>query len=70
MKKKDIFKAMIVRTKFITEKKSRIKFKFKDNSAILLDKQNNPIGTRLIGFVSKKLHNKFPKLVALSLKKF
>jgi large subunit ribosomal protein L14 len=70
VKKKDIFKAMIVRTKFITEKKSRIKFKFKDNSAILLDKQNNPIGTRLIGFVSKKLHHKFPKLVALSLKKF
>ena len=70
VKKKDIFKALVIRTKFILDKRSRIKIKFNDNSAILLDKQSNPIGTRLIGFVSKKLNKKFPKLVALSLKKF
>lgn len=70
VKKKDIFRALVVRTKFIIDKRSRIKIKLNDNSAILLDKQNNPVGTRLIGFVSKKLNKKFPKLVALSLKKF
>jgi large subunit ribosomal protein L14 len=70
IKKKDIFKAIILQTKFVLEKKSKIKFKFKDNYIALLDKQNNPLATRIIGFVTKKLKKKYNKFLTISSKKF
>ena len=70
VKKKDIFKAIIIRTKYVIEKKSRIKFKFKNNYIALIDKQNNPLATRIIGFVTKKLKKNYNKFVSISSKKF
>jgi large subunit ribosomal protein L14 len=70
LQNKDIFKALVVRTKQNTDKKQNIKCTFKNNCIVLMDKQQNPLGTRIFGFISKKLRKKYIKFVSLSLKKF
>ena len=68
--KKDIFRAVIVKTKFSINKNTQIKFKFKENFIVLIDKQNNPVGTRIVSFVSKKLKKNYKKILSICLKKF
>lgn len=70
IKNKDIFKALIIRTKKNMYKKQNIKQKFKDNCIALMDKQENPLGTRIFGFISKSIKKRFLKFVCLSLKNF
>lgn len=70
IKNKDIFKALLIRTKKNMYKKQNIKQKFKDNCIALMDKQENPVGTRIFGFISKKIKKRFLKFVCLSLKNF
>lgn len=67
IEKKAIFKAIIIQTKFTNEKKIRFKLKFKTNSIILLDKQNNPLATRIKSFILEKLKIRFHKLISISL---
>lgn len=67
---KDIFKGLILRTKNNIYIKQNIKYKFKSNCIALMDKQENPLGTRIFGFISKRIKKRFPKFVSLSLKKF
>jgi large subunit ribosomal protein L14 len=69
VKKKDIFKALVIRTKKATNKQSSIKFWFKFNSVILLDKLQNPIGTRIFGFLPKILKLNFKKCISIGSKK-
>lgn len=70
LQNKDIFKALVIRTKHNIDKIQNIKYNFKDNCIVLMDKQENPVGTRIFGFISKKIKKKFSKFVSLSLKKF
>lgn len=58
VKKGEIYKALIIRTKKAT-KNSHCYSSFSDNAVILLDKQNNFIGTRIIGPVPKKNKKKY-----------
>lgn len=67
VKKKDIFKALIIRTKHIIIKNNGFFVKFSENAIILLDKQKNPIGTRLNGFILKSLKKKFIKVLSISI---
>lgn len=69
IKKKDIFKALVIRVKNYVEKKSRIKIGFKLNSVILIDKTKNPIGNRVFGFLPRILKLNFNKCVSISSKK-
>lgn len=69
IKKKDIFKALVIRTKQATNKRFSIKFWFKFNSVILLDKLQNPIGTRIFGFLPKMLKLNFKKCISIGSKK-
>jgi large subunit ribosomal protein L14 len=69
IKKKDIFKALVIRTKKAINKRSSIKFWFKFNSVILLDKLQNPIGTRIFGFLPKILKLNFKKCISIGSKK-
>lgn len=69
IKKKDIFKALVVRVKNYIEKKSRIKMCFKLNSAVLVDKIKNPIGSRVFGFLPRILKLNYSKCFSISLKK-
>jgi large subunit ribosomal protein L14 len=66
LKKKDIFKAVVIRTTHGLSKNNGFFFCFEANFVVLLDKQENPLGTRLNGFLPKKIKKKFNKLVSLS----
>jgi len=64
VKKKEVYKALIVRTKTNYKSKNGFKTKFNENSVVLLNKQNNPIGTRFSGAIAKMLIN--PKFLSLT----
>ena len=66
IKPKQIFNALIIKCKNIKNKKCYIFYKFRSNSIILLDKQKNPIGTRLFGLIPFFIKTKFLKLISLS----
>ena len=58
VKRKEVYKALILRTKLKLKKKNGIKIYFNENSVALLNKQGNPLGTRIIGPVPKILRKK------------
>jgi large subunit ribosomal protein L14 len=67
VKKKEICKALIVRTKAVNTKKTGVSLKFNENAVVLINKQGNPIGTRIIGPIPKTLQKKaFQKFISLS----
>jgi len=66
LKKKDIFKALVIRTKSSLRKKNGFYCKFHENSVVFLDKQKNPVGTRITGFMPKQLKKKFIKFVSIA----
>lgn len=68
VKKGEIFKALIIRTKTKFKTLNNGNFQsFTENSVVLLNKQNKLIGTRIFGFVPKKLrYTKFFRLISLS----
>lgn len=67
VKKGDVLKAVITRTKFKKKRKDGFTFKFNINSGVLVNKQNKPLATRILGPVSKEMKtNKLMKLASLS----
>ena len=67
VKKGDIYSAVIVRTKKEIRRVDGSSIKFDDNAAVLLDKQHEPIGTRIFGPVTRELRmKKFMKIVSLA----
>jgi large subunit ribosomal protein L14 len=69
IKKKDIFKALVIRTKNFVDKRSNIKIFFKFNSVILLDKLKNPVGTRIFGYLPRILKLNYNKCISIASKK-
>jgi large subunit ribosomal protein L14 len=63
---KAVFKALVVQTKFINLNNTGLIFKFSRNAVILIDKQNNPVGTRVKVFLIENLRSKFYKLASIS----
>jgi large subunit ribosomal protein L14 len=61
VKKGEVYKALIIRTKKRVKNKEGTFTFFNDNAVSLINKQNNPIATRIIGPVSKELKNKYTK---------
>jgi len=67
VKKGDVMKAVIVRTKKEVSRVDGSYIKFDDNSAVLITQQNEPIGTRIFGPVARELRAKnFMKIVSLA----
>ena len=67
VKKGEIYKALIIRTKARTKRKDGSSFFFKKNYVSLINKQGNPIATRIIGSVSRRLKKKFfMKFISIS----
>lgn len=58
VKKKEVYHALIIRTKVGITKKTGFKDCFFENAVILINKQGNPVGTRIIGPVSRILKKK------------
>lgn len=62
-----VFRALVVRTKTHFKKRDGSSFLLSENSVTLLNKQGNPIGTRILGPIPKTLKKKkFMKFVSLS----
>jgi large subunit ribosomal protein L14 len=67
VKKGDVARAVIVRTKKEIRRRDGSYIKFDDNSAVLVSAQNDPIGTRIFGPVARELRAKrFMKIVSLA----
>ena len=65
--KGDIVQAVIVRTKKEIARPDGSSIRFDDNSAVVLNKNNEPVGTRIFGPVARELRAKrFMKLVSLA----
>ena len=67
VKKGDVVRAVVVRT---TKELRRIDgsyIKFDRNAAVLINEQNNPLGTRIFGPVARELREKqFMKIISLA----
>lgn len=67
VKKGDVHRAVIVRTKFATKRQDGSAIRFDGNAAVLVNKQGEPIGTRIFGPVARELRaKKFMKIVSLA----
>ena len=67
VKKGDVHRAVIVRTKFVTKRQDGSAIRFDGNAAVLVNKQGEPIGTRIFGPVARELRaKKFMKIVSLA----
>ena len=67
VKKGDVMKAVIVRTKKEIGRPDGSYIRFDNNSAVLLNKNLEPIGTRIFGPVARELRGKnFMKIVSLA----
>ena len=66
-KKGEVHRALVVRTKTLSKNLNFDKFGFFDNSAILLNKQNTCLGTRIFGSIPKAFrYTKFLKIVSIA----
>lgn len=67
VKKGEVIKAVVVRTRKELKRADGSYIKFDDNSAVILDANNNPKGTRIFGPVARELRSKdFMKIVSLA----
>jgi large subunit ribosomal protein L14 len=67
MKKGQKARAVIVRTKKEVRRKDGSYIRFDENAAVLIDKDGEPIGTRIFGPVARELREKqFMKIVSLA----
>ncbi len=67
VKKGDVLKAVVVRTKKEVRRPDGSYIKFDDNSAVLINAAKEPIGTRIFGPVARELRAKqFMKIISLA----
>jgi len=67
VKKGDVMRAVVVRTKKEIRRADGSYIKFDDNSAVLITQQNEPVGTRIFGPVARELRGKnFMKIISLA----
>ncbi len=67
LKKKSVVRCVIVRSKYPTRRTDGSYVKFDTNAVVVIDKDNNPRGTRIFGAVARELRDrKFMKIVSLA----
>ena len=67
VKKKDVLRAVIVRTSKEVRRPDGSKIRFDENAAVLINQAGEPIGTRIFGPVARELRAKrFMKIVSLA----
>ena len=67
VKKGDIVKAVIVRTRSTIIRADGTCIRFDDNAAVIINKDGNPIGSRIFGPVARELREKgYMKIVSLA----
>ena len=67
VKKGEVRKAVVVRTKKEIGRPDGSYIRFDDNAAVLIDAQKEPVGTRIFGPVARELRAKrFMKIISLA----
>ena len=67
VKKGDVHKAVVVRTAKEIRRVDGSAIRFDNNAAVLINKQEEPIGTRIFGPVTRELRGKnFMKIISLA----
>lgn len=67
VKKGDVLRAVVVRTKKEIRRSDGSYIRFDDNSAVLINNQKEPVGTRIFGPVARELRaKKFMKIISLA----
>ena len=67
IKKKAKVRAVIVRTRKEIRREDGSYIKFDDNAAVIVNNQNEPVGTRIFGAVARELRKKnFIKIISLA----
>ena len=67
VKRSDVVRAIIVRTKKTIRRQDGMYIRFDDNAAVLVNVDNNPRGTRVFGPVAREIRDKnFSKIVSLA----
>jgi len=65
--KGDVVKAVVVRTSKATRRQDGSYIRFDNNSAVLIDNQGEPVGTRIFGPVARELRAKrFMRIISLA----
>ena len=67
VKRSDVVRAIVVRTKKTISRQDGMYIRFDDNAAVLVNMEDNPIGTRVFGPVAREIRDKsFSKIVSLA----
>ena len=67
VKRSDIVRAVIVRTKKTIRRINGMSIRFDDNAAVIINQENNPKGTRVFGPIARELREKnFSKIISLA----
>jgi large subunit ribosomal protein L14 len=67
IKRSDVVKAIIVRTKKTIRRQDGMYIRFDDNAAVIVNTENNPRGTRVFGPVAREIRDKnYSKIVSLA----
>ncbi|MDW7759307.1 MAG: 50S ribosomal protein L14 [Acidobacteriota bacterium] len=62
-----VVRAVVVRTRKELRRKDGSYIRFEDNAAVIIDKANEPVGTRVFGPVARELRDRrFMKIVSLA----
>lgn len=67
VKRSDIVRAVVVRTRKSISRKNGTSICFDDNAVVLINAQNNPRGTRVFGPIAREIRDKnFSRVVSLA----
>ncbi|MCK4810621.1 MAG: 50S ribosomal protein L14 [Candidatus Omnitrophica bacterium] len=66
VKKGEVVRAVVVRTKSTLKRKDGICVRFDKNACVIIDKQGNPKGTRVFGPIARELREKYAKILSLA----
>lgn len=67
VKKSEVCKAVVVRTKAPIQRRDGSLIRFSDNAAVIINDQSEPRGTRIFGPVARELRDRrFMKIVSLA----
>jgi large subunit ribosomal protein L14 len=67
VKRSDVVRAVVVRTKATIQRLDGIHVRFDDNAAVIINKENSPRGTRIFGPICRELRGKqFTKIISLA----
>lgn len=66
VKKGEVMNAVVVRTRHGVRRSDGSLIRFDSNAAVLLNANNEPIGTRIFGPVTRELREKFMRIISLA----